>query len=396
MREIIKSFLFILTASACVAPALAAPAKKKAEPVVEKSPQEILREQMLAHVEQVLVVDSINVDKEAFFKRYKLQPSTGSLLTGAEVAAQLRGIEIPDGFEGAPLSGFTNEYNDYLLWAQPDSTGFLRLAESVRLVDGSWSSPQFAPLVLNNGDEDAETATANAAFPFMSDDGQTLYYASDNPLSLGGYDIFVATKDPSDGEYLIPGNLGMPFNSEFDDYMMVLDRQTGVGWWATDRNLLDDQLTIYVYALTDERDNVDPDDENLLAYASLQGWETLLTDEQKARRDELLRDISSIQPPKVEKPAEFHLPGVGGKTYTHIADFRNPQAATLMKRYLKEEEKVEADRKKLALLRETYYKSGSNRQTGTQIATLEEQLRTDEQNLLNLLYEVYRLESGED
>ena len=205
-----------------------------------------LEQNMLSHVEKILVVDSINVAKDAFLDSYRLRPSTGSLLTGEEVENLLQGIGKPSMFAGQPSTGFTNEYKDYLIWAQPDTTGYLRLAESVRLINGKWDAPHFTSTLLNFGMEMPEDSAvnSNAAFPFMADDGQSLYFAADNDKSLGGYDIFLSRKDPSEGKYLIPLNLGMPFNSAYDDYMMVLDRQTGVGWWATDRNQLEDEVTI--------------------------------------------------------------------------------------------------------------------------------------------------------
>lgn len=354
---------------------------------------EALQEQMLSHVEKIVVVDSLTVDKDAFFKRYKLQPSAGTILSGRDVAARLKGTQKTDEFAGQPLTGFTNEFDDYLIWAQEDTTGYLRLAESVRLIDGTWSQPRFTSPVLNSAEEDSDVIEANAAFPFMLDDGQTLYFASDNERSLGGYDIFVSTKDPSDGGFLIPGNLGMPFNSPYDDYLMVLDRQTGVGWWASDRNRLDGQLTIYIYALTEDRVNVDPEDELLLNYATLQGWQDLLDDDGKALGKKLRKEIAAIRKPDTRTP-EFTLPMPGGKTYHYFKDFKNQRAAALMKQYLKEEATVKKERERLESLRESYYKSGRDRKIGTQIAALEEQLRSLEQNLKVLRSEVYKAESN--
>lgn len=358
--------------------------------------QDELSPDLLGHVERILVVDSINVPKDGFFSRYRLQPSAGRILTGREIASQLRDTHFADDFRGAPLTGFTNEFNDYLIWAQEDTTGYFRLAESVRLVDGSWSAPQFTPAVLNTGsDEPDAPIEANAAFPFMLDDGQTLYYAADNEDSIGGYDIFIATKDPSDGQFLIPGNLGLPFNSPYNDYMMVLDRQTGVGWWATDRNQLENELTVYVYALTDDRVNADPDDENILSYATLSGWQQLQDDDQRAEAARLRREIAAISKPDVRVP-EFELPMPGGKTYRFYSDFKNPASQRLMKQYLKDKAALELKEKQLADLRAKFHNSpsGNNRnQLSTQIRQLEEQVRASGKALRSQLSQIYKSES---
>lgn len=351
-----------------------------------------LQQQMLSHVEKVFVIDSIAVDKYEFFRRYRLQPSAGRIITGDEVAATLRGTEVPPEFEGGPFTGFTNEFNDYLIWAQQDTTGYLRLAESVRLVDGSWSTPRLTPPVLNTGEEDDdEPVEANAAFPFMSDDGQTLYFASDNAFSLGGYDIFIATKDPSDGEFLIPGNLGMPFNSPYDDYMLVLDRQTGVGWWASDRNQLEDKITVYVYVLSDDRVNVDPDDENLQAYSTLYGWESLLDGEQQSRRQHFLEEIASISVPEAVQD-EFVLPMPGGAAYRNFSDFRSPKAASQFQLYLGRRDALDRKTAQLASLRADFARG--NRSQSAAILSLEEQVRSEESSLRALLSDIYKLESN--
>lgn len=374
-------------AAAAAPSAFSAPAKKAPEP----TPEELLRRQMLSHVEKIVVVDSLNVDRDAFFRNYRLMPSAGTILSGEEVAQRLSGVRFPSEFEGSPATGFTNEFENYMIWSQEDTTGYLRLAESVRLIDGSWSQPEFTSEVLNFGEETDGDAPveANAAFPFMADDGQTLYFAADNDQSLGGYDIFVATKDPSDGEFLIPGNLGMPFNSPYDDYMMVLDRQTGVGWWATERNQLEDHLTLYIYALADERVNVDPEDENIEGYATLSGWEQLMDDETRAAAQKLRRQIASIRREESRSP-EFTLPMPGGKTYSFFSDFKNVKAASLMQSYMRDLGALEKKKQSLASLREKY--SLGDTRLASQIQNLEQQARADEAALASLLSDIYKAE----
>lgn len=387
-------FSLLLTGLLCMSfPALAAsPKNKQPQPPT-------LRQQMLGHVERILVVDSIAVDRDEFLSAFKIMPSTGKVLDAKEMSQRLAAIKMPDNFVGNPSTGFTNEFNDYMVWAQRDTTGHYRLAESVKLIDGTWSTPAFTPALLNEGretedrdDEETVEISADALYPFMSDDGQTLYFAANNDQSLGGLDIFVAAKDPSDGDFLIPGNMGLPFNSEFDDYMMVLDRETGVGWWATDRNQLGDLITIYVFALTDERENVDPDEENLEAFATLAGWQELIGGDDDIQKINILKKaVADIKPVTTKKP-EFTLPMPGGVTYRFFSDFKNKKAANSMMLYL--EEKANFDKKHLQLdaLRRQYH--AGNRQVSTRIQALEEELRETQSNLRVLLSEVYKAESN--
>lgn len=373
----------------CLPLALAGATKKTAQP---QPPT--LREQMLGHVERVVIVDSIAVDKDGFLSAYRLMPSAGKILSGKEVSSRLRGVALPDIFVGDPSTGFSNEFDDYLVWAQRDTTGHYRLAEAVRLFDGSWSQPVFTPHVLNEGrdvDEEDEDfiLSANALFPFMDDDGQSLYFASDNGQSLGGLDIFVATKDPSDGEFLIPRNLGMPFNSEYDDYMMALDRQTGVGWWATDRNQLEDMVTVYIFALTDTRENIDPDDEQLETYATLSDWRSLLEDDDLPVVNALSAAVAAIRTPESRK-SDFFLPMPGGKAYFTFSDFKNSQAANMMMLYLEQKNSLDKKQERLEAMRRQYH--DGNRKLADSIGSLEQEVREDQSNLRILRSEIYRLE----
>lgn len=70
----------------------------------------------------------------------------------------------------------------------------------------------------------------NADYPYVLTDGITIYYASDGPGSMGGYDIFVTRYNTNTDSYLMPENVGMPFNSPYNDYMYVIDEFNDLGW----------------------------------------------------------------------------------------------------------------------------------------------------------------------
>lgn len=52
--------------------------------------------------------------------------------------------------------------------------------------------------------------------PFFAEDGQ-LYFTSNGPASMGGFDIFASMFDPKSGYFKRPTNLGLPINSVADD-----------------------------------------------------------------------------------------------------------------------------------------------------------------------------------
>ncbi len=70
-------------------------------------------------------------------------------------------------------------------------------------------------------------------FPFVSDDGTILYFASDGHPGLGGLDIF--SSKAYDGVFAVPVNLGETLNSGMDDFGYIVDEKTNKGYFASNR-----------------------------------------------------------------------------------------------------------------------------------------------------------------
>ncbi|MDR2836916.1 MAG: OmpA family protein [Bacteroidales bacterium] len=88
----------------------------------------------------------------------------------------------------------------------------------------NWSKPKNMGQNINSkGDE---------LFPFMREDG-TLYYSSDKPPSMGGLDIFKATKD--DNGKWTSENMKTPFNSHGNDYGIYYYAKQEKGYFSSDR-----------------------------------------------------------------------------------------------------------------------------------------------------------------
>lgn len=75
----------------------------------------------------------------------------------------------------------------------------------------------------------------NERYPFLTRDGLTLFYSSDNLRSMGGYDIFKASFDPESFTWSNPSNPGFPINSPLDDTYMVLSPDGMTAYLTSDR-----------------------------------------------------------------------------------------------------------------------------------------------------------------
>lgn len=331
----------------------------------------------LERVEKIAVIDSLAVNAKDFFKAYRLPSSAGRLLNPEEMPQKDHRNEA--------AVAFMNEGADFMMWGAPDSVGNVRLVESIRLTDGVWQPPVATPDFLSyNGYSD---------FPFMMPDGVTLYYASDGEGSIGGYDIFVVTRDAQTGEYLQPQNIGMPFNSPYDDYMLAIDEENGIGWWATDRNELGDKVTIYVYQVNDVRRNYDPEDEDIIEKARLSDYKST---QDPAKADDyrrLLDVVASIDPTKVEKKADFYIPKANGEYYTSSDDFKNAEARSALKKYLLAAMALEKSEANLRNLRMRYARNHADN-VREMIKTEEAAIEKERSEVKKLRSEIYRHEKS--
>ena len=86
-----------------------------------------------------------------------------------------------------------------------------------------WSQPKnLGPNVNSFGNE-----------MFPSINGGNLYFASDGWPGFGGLDIFYSKSDK--GKWSKPENIGLPMNSPFDDFSLVLDARENKGFFSSNR-----------------------------------------------------------------------------------------------------------------------------------------------------------------
>ena len=183
---------------------------------------------MLNRVEDIAIIDSARVGKREFLSAYGLDRDFGSVRYTREI--------FP-GEKSADAVAFVSGREDRMVFSSMEDS-VLNLKISYQLIDG-WSRPGlFAPELTTGEDEN---------YPFVLPDGVTVYFASKGFNSLGGYDIFMSRYNSATDGYTLPQNIGMPFNSPANDYMMVIDEQNRIGWFATDRGQKEDSVVVYCF-----------------------------------------------------------------------------------------------------------------------------------------------------
>lgn len=91
--------------------------------------------------------------------------------------------------------------------------------------NGRWGEPtNLGPAVNTPWNEDA---------PYFHPDGKTLYFSSDGPQSMGGWDIFVTEYNEAEDKWLSPLNMGYPVNTPDDDIYFVLSADGLTGYYSS-------------------------------------------------------------------------------------------------------------------------------------------------------------------
>lgn len=328
---------------------------------------------MLDRVEKVAVIDSIVVDKTSFFKAFRISAPTGRITDTSELPA---GIKVT-----SPTSVYVSESGERMLWAQPDADGRMHIVEANHLADGSWEQPQSVGDHLQLG--------GSANYPFLLSDGMTLYYASDGEGSLGGYDIYVTRNDGD--RFLNPQNIGMPYNSPMDDYLLAIDDATGVGWWATDRNRIPGHLTVYMFVPRELRDNYSVDDTpDLIDRARITSIAATHRQGENYRKYldavKSLRDNGSTTAEK--QSFGFALPD--GRVITDLDQFAEPEARDLMQAYLVQKDEYRTRMVELLTLRARYGKGETD--LASEIRTAESELEQMQEQLRHMVNDVVKAE----
>lgn len=333
----------------------------------------------MERLQKITVIDAVTVDKNRFLQSLRLPLSAGRVVSVSE-------LPLPRGNERGH-TGYISESGDLYMWSEAnDSTGLLTIREASRLNDGKLGEAREAPDFLGQ-DGDAQ-------YPFLSADGATLYFAANGDNSIGGYDIFLASRDASTGEYMQPVNAGIPFNSAADDYMLAIDEENGVGWWATDRHYLpDNKIVLYVYVLPESREDInveETDDDELRARALLNDIKITWTDEEAEANERLAEEIRKIQPGQKPKRKDCRIPLRGGGYIYSVDDVKTQAQKNIVKQYIALDKEASKSFEKLDAMRREYAER-PGAQLGKRIAEAEKDCERRRAEVTSLLSELYRL-----
>jgi tetratricopeptide (TPR) repeat protein len=312
---------------------------------------------MIQHVEIVTIVDSLQVNKKEFFQHYKFSKDLGTIFPS----------QLLDKQEPADMLACRSQRGNRIVFA--DSLhGKASLYSTFQMTD-HWSDPMPLSDVVNN----YGTALND---PFVSSDGITLYFAAKGVHSLGGYDLFITRYNLQDNKYYTPVNYGMPFNSIYNDYLLIIDDVDNIGWFATDRFQPAGKVMIYTFIPNAERKIIQSDDKTYIRNAA----------QLKTYRRGIMPKIhtmiaiDSLNDTTVINKNDIHFVVNDTLIYSSPAQFKSEQARQLFIKADKLSKNITALEQELITKRQVYFDA----QTQEEKTALEPQILALEQQIIGL------------
>ena len=344
----------ILTMAVLLSMPMAAQKRKritrpKPAPVVEEPQEDPRITNMREMTQQIIIIDSIVTSKDQFLASIRMSTESGKLMpTGSFYRNNQNGIL------------HLNEMGNKVYFSQPDGHQ-LQLFTADKL-GNEWSRPQRLEGISEGIDE--------ASYPFMLNDGVTFYFAGKGEESIGGYDIFMTRYDSRSGSFLKPENIGMPFNSEANDYMYAIDEANRIGYFVSDRRQPEGKVCIYIFIPSETRKTYNAakySEEQIRNFADI----TSIADtwgngaERKAALDRIKSRYSAIDVPG-------QMVSTGDEA--SAVEYRSIEAKSLYQSLLKEQNSLDIVNSRLEQLRHKYHMANANerRQMKSEILKLEE------------------------
>jgi hypothetical protein len=309
---------------------------------------------MLSHCEDVRIIDSIIVNKKLFLGAYLLSNESGSLETDNNRIV----------YEN-PLK------NKRYFADKKEANGVYRLYSEVKIQD-KWGDRKEIDL--------ASDSLANDNYPFVLQDGLTMYYASTSNTSIGGYDLFITRYNLNNDTYLTPGQMGMPFNSIANDYMMAIDEINNIGYFATDRFQPEDKVIIYTFIPNEEIISLNTtQEEEIISRAKI----VSIRDSWKPDVDYkayLEQARNNILKERMKTKKDFFFVINDNTVYYTLNDFKNDAAKQAFQKAKELKQLIDNLEKELDGLRLEYARSNQDKKRNLRMNILSKEERFD--NLL--------------
>ena len=327
--------------------------KKKDTAALESQLEQCSRGiQMLRGTDKVTIIDSVVVDKRSFLDGYKFSPDLGKVRMSKD----------------GKSTEFETERGNHIYRSEMID-GKLQLV-SYDIENGQAINPK----TINGLDVDGDLN-----YPFLMADGITFYFAARSAEGLGNYDLYVTRYDYDEDKFYKAENLGFPYNSYANDYLMAIDEENKLGWFASDRYQPNGKVCIYTFIPNTSRHPYDYENDDLqeiIHAASLRSFKTTWNKDNEQARIQAKQALAFLTANNTAvKPYEFALVINDNFTYHYYSDFRSSDAKKQCREWMQKKSQLEKLQGQLETLRNQYASANESRRRSmkSQIIDLERQ-----------------------
>jgi hypothetical protein len=320
----------------------------------------------LRRVEKIQVIDSVEIAIDHMLDVVKLSAEAGHL-----------------SLDSMHSIVYTNQRNDKRIWATQHEDGRILLT-SHRLMD-HWSNSDTLPTSIN--------FAADQCSPYLLSDGVTLYFAAEDENGIGGLDIYISRYNTTTETYTTPENIGMPYNSPANEYMMVIDEVHQVGYLATDRSSKPGFVHVYSFAIPEQKQywrNLE--NNQLVKYAKLQQFELYTEDVAPSI------EVTEVELPQITEQSveigDFRFVINDSVVYYSIDDFQVSDAKDKYLEWKTVEAQLQTEAQQLTELRKDYAAADEieRKALAPSIMQLEKNQYLLAQRCQSLLYDIRQIE----
>ena len=132
---------------------------------------------------------------------------------------------------------YAPEGTEVIYYSAADQEG-IRNIYRTRKKGSTWTLPSLLnEKMISDSDE---------IYPVISHDGKYMYFASEGLYGVGGFDLYVSEWDAAAEDWSVPVNMGFPYSSPANDFLLVNSEDGKYTLFASDRGCPKDSVWVYV------------------------------------------------------------------------------------------------------------------------------------------------------
>lgn len=368
----------IITLALALAVSTAVPAQTKAKAAAKKrqantanvmsAKTKAIYNDMLENTQRIFFVDSIVVDKDSVLDAIFLPATYGKY------------IKYDDFFNTTGNDKayvYVNGFQNKCFYTELGTDSISRLFTRDK-IGGKWGEAHEI--------DELNSKFKDISYPFMSSDGVTLYFSGISDDGLGKRDIYLSKYDADEGKFLNAENIGLPFNSQADDFVFVEADADSLAWFATTRRQPDGKACVYTFVPPTTRTNYDADEmpeSRLHNYAAItrirETWPT------PEIRQQVMQHIERVKERLGRNAEKGRMAFVVNDetTYHDVSQFASTETKNMYQAIVRMQESAQKLADNIEAARAKYHASAANAraQAGKQIAQQEALLEQNVQKI---------------